>query len=115
MRILTRYRPANPHKGRPSPDQMAKMGAFMQSSIKSGVLIATGGVTPGPANGMKIKLSNGEYNVTTDPASEAQQAGGWAILEVNSPEHLEEVTREFLNAAGDGDVQVTEITQMPIP
>jgi hypothetical protein len=25
------------------------------------------------------------------------------------------VTREFLNAAGDGDVQVTEITQMPIP
>ena len=114
MRFLTRYRPANPCKGPPSPDQMAKMGAFVQGSIKSGVLIATGGVTPSTANGLKIKLSNGEYSVTTDSASEAQQAGGWAILEVDSPEHLEEVAREFLRAAGDGDVQVTEITQMPI-
>lgn len=114
MRFLTRYRPANARKGSLSPDQMAKMGAFVQASIKSGVLVATGGTTPSAADGMKIRLSNGKYDVTTDLASEAQPAGGWAILEVSSAEHLHEVAREFLEAAGDGEVQVTEITQMPI-
>ena len=35
------------------------------------------------------------------------------LLNVNSPEHLKEVARQFLEAAGDGDVQVMEITQVP--
>jgi hypothetical protein len=115
MRFLTRYTPANPQKGPMNPEQMAKMGAFVQASLESGVLVATGGITPSATNRMKIKLSNGAYQVTTGSAAEAQQAGGWSILEVNSPAHLEEVARDFLKVFGDGDVQVTEITQMPIP
>jgi hypothetical protein len=112
MRFLTRYKPANPHKGPPTPEQMALMGAFVGASMKSGVLVATGGITPSATNGLKIKLSSGEYDVAADVTSEARHPGGWAILEVSSPEHLQEVTREFLRVAGDGEVQVTEITQM---
>ena len=115
MRFLTHYTPANPHKGPPDPERMAKMGAFMQASIKSGVLIATGGVMPSAANGMRIKLANGAFVVEAGSPSEVPQAGGWAILNVNSPEHLKEVARQFLEAAGDGDVQVLEITQVPTP
>ena len=113
MRFFTRYTPANPQKGPPSPDQMAAMGDFVQGCIASGVLVATGGITPSAANGMRIKLSNGAYDVTTASSAESQQAGGWAILEVDSTEHLEEVARGFLKAFGDGDVRVLEITQMP--
>jgi hypothetical protein len=113
MRFLTHYTPADPHKGPPDLERMAKMGAFMQASIKSGVLIATGGVMPNAANGMRIKLANGAFDVETGSPSEVPQAGGWAILNVNSPEHLKDVTRQFLEAAGDGDVQVMEITQVP--
>jgi hypothetical protein len=115
MRFLTHYTPGNPHKGPPDPQRMAKMGAFMQASLKSGVLIATGGVMPSAANGMRIKLANGALAVQPGSPSDVQQAGGWAILNVNSPEHLKEVARQFLEAAGDGDVQVLEITQVPIP
>jgi hypothetical protein len=115
MRFLTHYTPANPHKGPPDPERMAKMGAFMQASIKSGVLIATGGVMPSAANGMRIKLANGAFAVEAGSPSEVPQAGGWAILNVNSPEHLKDVARQFLEAAGDGDVQVMEITQVPTP
>jgi hypothetical protein len=113
MRFLTHYTPANPHEGPPDPERPAKMGAFMQASIKSGVLIATGGVMPSPTNGMRIKLANGAFAVEAGFLSEVPQAGGWAILNVNSLEHLKEVARQFLEAAGDGDVQVMEITQVP--
>jgi hypothetical protein len=115
MRFLTHYTPAHPHKGPPDPARMAKMGAFMQASIKSGVLIATGGVTPSAANGMRIKLANGAFDVEAGCPSDVQQIGGWAILNVNSPEHLKDVARQFLEAAGDGDVHVMEITQVPAP
>ena len=115
MRFLTHYTPANPHKGPPDPERMAKMGAFMQASIESGVLIATGRVMPSPTNGMRIKLANGAFAVEAGSPSEVPQAGGWAILNVNSPEHLKEMARRFLEASGDGDVEVMEINQLPIP
>ncbi len=113
MRFLTRYTPASPESRR-SPEQMAAMGGFVEACIKSGVLIATGGIVPSVANSMRIRLSDGAYCVTADSSSKAQQAGGWAILEVNSTEHLEQVARDFLKAAGEGDVEVLQITQMPL-
>ena len=115
MRFLTRYTPSDAPKGSPSPETMAKMKNFTEECIKSGVLIATGGVMPSAANGMRIKLANGAFAVEAGSPSEVPQAGGWAILNVNSPEHLKDVARQFLEAAGDGDVQVMEITQLPIP
>ena len=115
MRVLTRYTPTETPNGPPSTKTMAKMRDFTEECIKSGVLIATGGITPNAANAMRIKLANGAFDVKFASTSEAQQAGGWAILNVNSPEHLEEVARRFLEAAGDGDVEVIEITQLQIP
>lgn len=114
MRFLMQYTPTNPLNGPPNPEMKAKMGAFMQTSIKSGVLIATGVVMPSAANGMQMKLANGSFGVEAGSPSQARQ-GGWAILSVNSLEHLKEVARQFLEVAGDGDVRVLEITQVPIP
>jgi hypothetical protein len=115
MRFLTRYTPTDAPKGSPSPETMAKMKNFAEECIKSGVLIATGGIMPNAANGMRIKLANGAFEVRSAPSSVAQHAGGWAILNVNSPEHLKEMARRFLEASGDGDVEVMEINQLPIP
>ena len=115
MRFLTLYTAADPHKGAPGPESMAKMGTFMEASIRSGVLIAAGSVTPSVGSGMRMKLANGKFNVdAASPASKSRQAGGWAILNVGSPEHLQEVARQFLEAAGDGIVEVMEITQVPM-
>jgi hypothetical protein len=116
MRFLTLYAGADPLKETPGPEDMATMGAFMEASIKAGVLIATGGVTPSAASRLRMKLMNGKFDVEAAPSvSRPQQIGGWAILNVNSLEHLQEVTRKFLEAAGDGAVEVMEITQAPIP
>ena len=116
MRFLTLYTAADPDRRAPNPEIMAKMGAFMEASIKSGILVATGAVTPGAASGMRMKLASGQFQVeAASSTSDAKPSGGWAILNVTSPEHLQQVTRQFLEAAGDGVVEVMEITQMPIP
>jgi hypothetical protein len=114
MRFLMQYTPANPLKGPPSPEMLAKMGAFMQASVQSGVLIATGTVKPSAANGMRVKLANAAFDVTAGSPAQARRSGGWAILNVDSQEHLEQVTRQFLETAGDGDVEILEITQVPL-
>ena len=93
MRFLTRYTPTDAPKGPPSPETMAR-SRFPEECIKSGVLIATGGITPNAAEAMQIKLANGAFDVRSASSSVAQ-AGGWAILNVNSPEHLKEVAPQF--------------------
>lgn len=116
MRFLTLYTAANPDKGPPSREDMAKMGAFVEASTRSGTLIATGSVIPSATNGMRMSLADGRFDVATAPSrSEQKQTGGWAILNVNSPEHLQEVTRQFLEVVGDGTVEVLEIFQVPMP
>jgi len=98
------------------PESMAKMGAFMEASVKSGALIATGSVIPSATSGRQMRLVNGKFDVETTPAvSGRRQTRGWAILNVDSPEHLQEVARQFLEVAGDGDIEVLEIMQVPIP
>lgn len=116
MRFLTLYTPANPQKGPPSPESMAKMSTFMEASAKSGVLIATGSVIPSPANRRRMALANGKFEVQapTTLAPGHRDTGGWAILNVSSPEHLQEVARQFLEVAGDGEVEILEIMQVPM-
>jgi hypothetical protein len=116
MKILTLYTPTAARKGPPSPEQMAKIGAFMEGSFKSGVLVATGGVAPSANGGVRATLANGKFEVEGGPLqSQLQQASGWAILNVNSRDHLNEVLREFLEMAGDGVSDAIEIFEPPHP
>jgi hypothetical protein len=113
MRFLTQYSPVNPIAGAPGPEMQAKMGTFMKESVAAGVLIATGMVMPSAHNGMRMSLSNGAFDVDAGASSQARQ-GGWAILNVDSLDHLKKVVRQFLEVAGDGEVKVLEIMQVPL-
>ncbi len=89
---------------------MAKMGAYMEASVKSGVFLATGGVAQSATGGMRATLYEGKFEVESAPLkSTLRQAVGWAILNVESREHLVKVLREFLELAGDGESDAIEI------
>jgi hypothetical protein len=113
MRFLTQYSPVTPLSGPPSAEMQAKMGAFMKESVEAGVLIATGMVMSSAHNGMRMTLSKGSFAVEAGTSSQARQ-GGWAILNVDSLDHLKTVMRQFLEVAGDGEVGVLEIMQVPL-
>ena len=113
MKFLCIYKPAKPEGGLPTPEEMARMGALIEEGMKSGQLIATEGCMPS-ALGAKVRRTDGKFTVTDGPFSEAKEViGGFALINANSKEHAIEIAQDFMNVAGDGEVEVRQIFEVP--
>ncbi len=113
MKFLCIYKPAKPEGGLPSPEEMARMGALIEESMKSGALLATEGCMPS-ALGARVRRTDGQFAVTDGPFSEAKEViGGFALIRANSKEEAIEITRNFMNIAGDGEVELRQIFEAP--
>jgi hypothetical protein len=94
----------------PGKEEMAKMGQFMAESIKSGILVSTGGLLPVSQGGARVRSTSGQVAMVDGPFAEAKEViAGWAILEAKSREHVVEITRQFLAIAGDGECEIRQI------
>ena len=93
----------------PSPEEMQKMGEFVEEATKAGVLIATGGL--GPADeGIKVSLKDGKFTVLDGPFTEAKELiGGWALLETRDREEAIEWTKRFLALVGEGESTIRPV------
>ena len=113
MKFLCIYKPAKPEGAPPTPQEMARMGTYIEESLKSGVLIATEGCLPS-ALGAKVRRTEGKFTVTDGPFTEAKEVvGGFALINADSKEHAIEISRDFMNIAGDGEVEVRQIYEVP--
>ncbi len=93
----------------PSPDEMAKMGAFVAEATKAGVLLATGGVAP-LDQAVKVQYHGGEYTVLDGPFAETTElVGGWALMECRDQAEAVEWTKRFLAIVGDGESMVRPV------
>lgn len=93
----------------PSPDEMAKMGAFVAEATKAGVLLATGGVAP-LDQAVKVRYHGGEYTVLDGPFAETKElVGGWALMECRDQAEAVEWTKRFLAIVGDGESMVRPV------
>lgn len=109
MRYLCFHKSAKPEDIPPTQEEMATMGALIEESFKSGILLAAEGCLPS-AFGVRVGLKDGSYSVTDGPFTEAKEiVGGMAIINVKSKEEAIEFTKRFLSVAGDG---VTEVRQL---
>jgi len=114
MRFMMIYKPANVKDMEagvpPTQEHMAAMGKLIGELIQSGVLLATDGLMAS-SKGARVKRSDGKVVVTDGPFTETKELiGGFAIFQLQSKAEAIELTRRFLQTAGDGDV---EIRQMP--
>ena len=115
MKFLTLYTPSAARSGPPGQEQTGKMGAYMRASFQSGVLVATGGLMPSAAGGVRVTLRQGDFSVADGPLqSKLQQAAGWAILNVGSRDQLIAEARKCLEMAGDGESDIIEIMEVPL-
>jgi len=113
MKFLCIYKPAKPEGGLPTPEEMATMGAYIEENIKSGVLVSSEGCLPS-ALGAKVRRTDGKFAVVDGPFTEAKEVvGGLAVINANSKEHAIEITRSFMNVAGDGEVEVRQLYEVP--
>jgi len=97
MKYLTFIRHSESYRAQPPPPAlMEAMGKFVQSSMKDGTLVDTGGLLPSK-EGFRVKLSGGKVTVTDGPFSESKEIiGGWAILKVSSREEALRIATEFM-------------------
>ncbi len=111
MKFLSLFTPA-PRPGPPSPEYRAAMERLIEESTKAGTLLWTGGLLP-IATAARVRRCSEEITITDGPFAETKEvAGGFAILEARSRDHAIELSKAFLEIAGDG---VTEIRQIMEP
>lgn len=108
MRFLSIYKTVERNTP-PSEQEVARMGALIEESMKAGVLIATEGCLP-TALGARVRRDAGTVTVKDGPFSESKEViGGFAILEARSKEDAIAIARQFLDVAGDGECEIRQI------
>jgi hypothetical protein len=97
MKYLTFIRHPESHRESPPPQAlMEAMGKFVEKSLKEGTLVDTGGLLPSK-EGVRVRLANGQINVTDGPFSESKEViGGWAILNAGSKAEAVRIATEFM-------------------
>jgi hypothetical protein len=112
MRFLSIYKTTETGK-RPTEEEMARMGQRIEEMSKAGVLIATEGCLPS-VKGARVRLSHATVTVTDGPFAETKDLiGGFALLQVKSKEEAIELTKRFLQVAGDGEWELRELWEQP--
>ena len=97
MKYLTFIRHTEAHReAGPPPGLMEAMGKFVESSMKDGILVDTGGLLPSK-DGVRVRLAGGKITVTDGPFTEMKEViGGWAILKTDSKEEAIRIATEFM-------------------
>lgn len=92
-----------------APDEklFAEMGKFVQELTASGVLLATGGLSP---DAVRLRSLGDEITVLDGPFTEAKEAvAGFALIEVRSKDEALELGRRFRKIVGDGESVLQEV------
>ena len=113
MKFLCLYKPSDIEKaergGPPSPEEMERMGKYVEQQMRTGALVATEGCAP-TALGAKVRLNKGNVTVIDGPFTEAKEVvAGLAILQANSKQEAILMVQDFLKFAGDGEVEVRQL------
>jgi hypothetical protein len=112
MRFLSIYKTVERNTP-PTVEHVTRMHQLIEESMRAGTLIATEGCLP-TALGARVRLSGGQITVTDGPFTEAKEViGGFALLEAASKEEAIELTRKFLEVAGDGECEIRQIFTAP--
>ena len=108
MRFLSIYKHAETNVP-PTTEEMAKMGQLIEEMTKAGTLISTEGCLP-TSKGARVRRSGGKLTVTDGPFTESKEViGGFALLEAKSREEAIELTKRFLEVAGEGECELRQI------
>ncbi|MGO4879414.1 MAG: YciI family protein [Bryobacteraceae bacterium] len=112
MKYLSIYTPASQTTGQHREEHMAAMANLIEESMKSGILLATGGLMPVAQGGARVRRTGDRIAVVDGPFVETKEVtGGFAILQANSREEVIEMTKRFLKVAGDGEAELHQIME----
>lgn len=96
---------------RPSPEEQAAIGQYMQEAAMAGVLLSGEGVAPSSA-GARVEVTDGDVRVIDGPFAEVKELiAGFAILEVDSLAEAVEHARKFALLVGTERIDVRRVLE----
>ncbi len=96
---------------KPSPEQQAEIGAYMQEAAMAGVFLSGEGVHSS-SKGARVEVVDGDVRVIDGPFAEAKELiAGFAILEVDSLAEAVEHARRFALLVGSERVDVRQVIE----
>jgi hypothetical protein len=82
--------------GAPPPALMAAMDKLIESNVKDGSMISTGGLAP-MAQSTRVRVAKGKLTITDGPFTEAKEIiGGFAMFNLKSKEEALEKAKVFM-------------------
>ncbi|MGI5244985.1 YciI family protein [Dactylosporangium sp. CA-139066] len=103
---------SNPALWQPTPEFMARMGAFMEEVSKTGVLLAAEGLMPSSAGAAIVRVTDGQTTVTDGPFAEAKEVvGGFGILQVRDHAEAVEWAQRFAALFDNVEVEVRRVSE----
>ena len=98
----------------PTQAEMARMGKLVEDGMKAGWLIATEGVHFGEIGVRVQRSAGGKVTVTDGPFTETKEVlGGYALVKAASKKEIVELTRRFLEVAGQGTCEIYQLFEEP--
>ena len=96
-----------PRQSAPSPEEMAEIGRFHEEAMKSGVIVATGRLSPTTT---RIRKEGDDVSVTDGPFIEGKELiPGFTVIQLDTKqEALEWVTR-YREMMGMPEIRLAEI------
>src|ERR1700680_2658177 len=112
MKFLSMYKSVERNTP-PTAEAMAAMGKLIEEGMKAGWLLATEGCLPS-ALGARVRRSGGKFTVTDGPFTEAKEiVGGFALMRAGSKQEMIDLTKRFLEVAGDGETEIRQGYEAP--
>ena len=103
-----------PKNRAPTQAEISSMTKLVEEAMKDGWLIATEGVSFGQTGVRVHKSTAGRVTVTDGPFAEAKEViGGYALLKAKSKDEVVELTRRFLDVAGQGTCEIYPLFESP--
>ncbi|MBA3677280.1 MAG: hypothetical protein H0W74_07740 [Sphingosinicella sp.] len=105
----------NPDKSADRSAHVRRTTSKVRELSEDGKLIITGGLAGREHGAVRITLASGRCSVERGPNGKSSlfDADGFAVLEAKDLEGAIELGREFIEAAGDGELELIQLYSPP--
>ncbi len=94
-------------KSAPSPEEMAEIGKFHKEAIESGVIVATGRLSPTTT---RVRKEGGEVSVTDGPFIEGKELiPGFTVIRLDTKQEAIEWVARYREMMGMPELRIAEI------
>ena len=105
---LTMKAGQQPRQSAPSPEEMAAIGKFHEDAIKSGVIVATGRLSPTTT---RIREEGGVVSVTDGPFIEGKELiPGFTVIRSDTKQEAIEWATRYREMIGMSELRIAEIS-----